>query len=152
MQELLYLQSISRILHSTRSGLPSSSTPPHAPTRGRQSSTPHADAGLRSTHTSMSSTAVFPSAPVGFLPFLLFSHSTSPPPTLSSACTQSTKAKLSLTMAKPILECYQTPRIVFRTIFHCRTKHLDFIFLIGIHFPLHSFYTRNSIYIEPNAT
>ena len=49
------------------------------------------------------------------------------------------------------LECYQTPKIVFRTIFHCITKHSDFIFLTGIHFPLHSFYSGNSIYIEPNA-
>ena len=49
------------------------------------------------------------------------------------------------------LECYQTPKIIFRTIFHCKTKHSDIIFLTGIHFPLHSFYTRNSIYIEPNA-
>ena len=48
-------------------------------------------------------------------------------------------------------ECYQTPEIVFRTIFHCKTKHPDFIFLTEIHFLLHSFYTRNSIYIEPNA-
>ena len=39
----------------------------------------------------------------------------------------------------------------FWTIFHCRTKHPNFIFLTGIHFPLHSFYTQNSIYIEPNA-
>ena len=50
----------------------------------------------------MSSAAIFPSAPVGFLPFLLFSHSTSLPPTSSFACTWSTKAKLSLTLAKPI--------------------------------------------------
>ena len=49
------------------------------------------------------------------------------------------------------LECYQTPKIVFRTIFYYRTKHPDFIFLTGIHFPLRSFYTQNSIYIEPNA-
>ena len=48
-------------------------------------------------------------------------------------------------------ECYQTLEIVFRTIFHCGTKHPDFIFLTRIHFPMHSFYTRNSIYIEPNA-
>ena len=48
-------------------------------------------------------------------------------------------------------ECYQTPKIVFRTIFHCRTKHPDFIFLTGIYFPQHSFYTRNSVYIEPYA-
>ena len=49
------------------------------------------------------------------------------------------------------LECYQTSKIVFRTIFHCITKHSDFIFLTGIHFPLHSFYSGNSIYIKPNA-
>ena len=49
------------------------------------------------------------------------------------------------------LECYQTPKIDFRTIFYCRTKHPDFIFFTGIHFPLHSFYTRDSIYIEPNT-
>ena len=49
------------------------------------------------------------------------------------------------------LECYQTLKIVFWTIFHCTPKCLDFNFLTGIHFPLHSFYTRNSIYIEPNA-
>ena len=50
-----------------------------------------------------------------------------------------------------ILEYYQTPKIVFWTIFHYRTKNSDFIFLMGIHFPLHSFYTWNLIYIEPNA-
>ena len=49
------------------------------------------------------------------------------------------------------LECYQTLKIVFWTIFHCTPKCLDFNFLTGIHFPLHSFYTRNSIYIEPNT-
>ena len=48
-------------------------------------------------------------------------------------------------------ECYQILEIVFRTIFHCTPKRPDFNFLTGIHFPLHSFYTRNSIYIEPNA-
>ena len=48
-------------------------------------------------------------------------------------------------------ECYQTLEIVFRTIFHCILKRLDFNFLTGIHFPLHSFYTKNSIYIKPNA-
>ena len=54
-------------------------------------------------------------------------------------------------LRKWLRKCYQTPKIVFRTIFHCTTKHPDFIFLTGIHFPLHSFYTQNSIYIEPNA-
>ena len=49
------------------------------------------------------------------------------------------------------LECYQTLEIVFWTIFHCTPKHLDFNFLTRIHFPLHSFYTRNSIYIKPNT-
>ena len=49
------------------------------------------------------------------------------------------------------LECYQTPKIIFQTIFHHTTKYPDFIFFTGIHFPLHSFYTQNSIYIEPNA-
>ena len=39
----------------------------------------------------------------------------------------------------------------FPNYFHCRIEHPDFIFLTGIHFPLHSFYTPNSIYIEPNA-
>ena len=48
-------------------------------------------------------------------------------------------------------ECYQTLEIVFWTIFHCTPKRPDFNFLTGIHFPLHSFYTQNSIYIEPNA-
>ena len=87
---------------------------PHGPTRqalqlhpthqqeGDKGSTPHINAGPRSTHTPMSSAAIFPSALVGFLPFLLFSHSTSLPPTSSFACTWSTKAKLSLTLAKPI--------------------------------------------------
>ena len=45
-------------------------------------------------------------------------------------------------------ECYQTLEIVFRTIFHCTPKHPDFNFFTGIHFPMHSFYTRNLIYIE----
>ena len=45
-------------------------------------------------------------------------------------------------------KCYETR---FPDYFHCRTKHLDFIFLTGIHFPMHSFYTRNSIYIELNT-
>ena len=49
------------------------------------------------------------------------------------------------------LECYQTMKIVFWTIFHCTTKHPDFIFLTRIHFLLHSFYTGNLIYIEPNT-
>ena len=66
-------------LSSIWSDSPSASTPPHTPTRGRQSSTPHAGTSPRSTHTPTSSAAVFPSAPVGFLPFLLFSHSTSHP-------------------------------------------------------------------------
>ena len=48
-------------------------------------------------------------------------------------------------------KCYQTLEIVFQTIFHCTPKCLDFNFLTGIQFPLHSFYTWNSIYIEPNA-
>ena len=39
---------------------------------------------------------------MGFLSFLLFSYSTSPPPILSSACTRSTKAKPTLMLAKPI--------------------------------------------------
>ena len=47
---------------------------------------------------------------------------------------------------------YQTSEIVFWIIFHCKTKHPNFIFLIGIHFLMHSFYTKNSIYIEPNTT
>ena len=48
-------------------------------------------------------------------------------------------------------KCYQTPEIIFWTIFHCKIKNPDFIFLTKIHFPLHSFYTRNSIYIKPKA-
>ena len=48
-------------------------------------------------------------------------------------------------------ECYQTLEIVFRIIFHCILKRPNFNFLTGIHFPLHSFYTRNLIYIEPKA-
>ena len=47
---------------------------------------------------------------------------------------------------------YQTSKIVFWIIFHCKTKHPNFIFFIGIHFLMHSFYTKNSIYIEPNTT
>ena len=49
------------------------------------------------------------------------------------------------------LENYKISEIDFQTIFYCRTKHLDFILFMEIHFPLHSFYTRNSIYIELNA-
>ena len=45
-----------------------------------------------------------------------------------------------------------TPKIVFYTIFYCRTKQPDLIFLTGIHFPLYSFYTQNSIYIKLNAS
>ena len=48
-------------------------------------------------------------------------------------------------------ECYQTLKIVFRTIFHCTPKCSDFSFFMRIHFLLHSFYTRNSIYFEPNT-
>ena len=48
-------------------------------------------------------------------------------------------------------EYYQTLEIDFRTIFHCTPKHPDFNLLTGIHFPLHLFYTQNSIYIKPNA-
>ena len=55
---------------------------------------PHADANSTSTHTLTSSTAVFPFVLMSFLPFLLFSHSTSPPPTSSSKCTRSTRARL----------------------------------------------------------
>ena len=68
-----------KFLSSTQSDSPSASAPPNTPMRGRQSSTPHADADPRSIHTPMSSAAVFPSTSVGFLHFLLFSHSTSPP-------------------------------------------------------------------------
>ena len=49
-------------------------------------------------------------------------------------------------------ECYQTPEIVLWTIFHCRTKHPDFIFLTEKQFPLKSFYTRNWLSVKPNAT
>ena len=48
-------------------------------------------------------------------------------------------------------EYYQTLEIDFRTIFHCTPKHPNFNLLMRIHFPLHLFYTHNSIYIEPNA-
>ena len=89
-------------LSSTWSDSPSASALPYTPTRGRQSSTPHAGTGSRFAHTPMSSAAVFPSTPVGFIPFLFISHSTSPPPTSSSACTQSTKAKPTLMSVKPI--------------------------------------------------
>ena len=65
------------------------SAPPHAPTRERCSSTPHADADSRS-----------PTLRRAVPPYLI--HSTSPPPTLSSTCTRSTKAKLSLMPTKPI--------------------------------------------------
>ena len=40
------------------------------------------------------------------------------------------------------------PKIIFQTIFHCRTKHPDFIFLTEIAFILHLEFD----YIEPNAT
>ena len=53
------------------------------------SSTPHADADSRS-----------PTLRRAVPPYLI--HSTSPPPTLSSTCTRSTKAKLSLMPTKPI--------------------------------------------------
>ena len=39
-------------------------------------------------------------------------------------------------------ECYQTPKIVFRTIFQCKTKHQDFIFPY-IHFTLGIQFTSN---------
>ena len=65
------------------------SAPPHTPTRERCSSTPHADADSRS-----------PTLRRAVPPYLI--HSTSPPPTLSSTCTRSTKAKLSLMPTKPI--------------------------------------------------
>ena len=48
-------------------------------------------------------------------------------------------------------ECYQTPKIIFWTIFHYITKYLDFIFVTGKQFPLKSFYARNWLSIEPNA-
>ena len=65
------------------------SAPPHAPTRKRRNSTPHANASPRSPTLRWA----MPSYPI---------HSTSPPPTLSFTCTRPTKAKLSLTSAKPI--------------------------------------------------
>ena len=49
------------------------------------------------------------------------------------------------------LECYHILKIIFQIIFHCTIKHLDFIFFKEIHFPMHTFYTQNLIYIEPNA-
>ena len=104
-----------KFLSSTQSDSPSASAPPNTPTRGRQSSTPHADADPRSIHTPMSSAAVFPSASVGFLHFLLVSHSTSPLPTSSSACTRSprqthrntSKAHLTSNISDPLLPRHQ---------------------------------------------
>ena len=63
--------------------------PPHTPTRERRSSTQHTDAGSRS-----------PTLRQAVPPYPI--HSTSPPPTLSSVCTRSTKAKLFFMPAKPI--------------------------------------------------
>ena len=64
------------------------SAPPHAP-RERRNSTPYVDASLRS-----------PTLRRAVSPYPI--HSTSPLPTLSSACTRSNKENISLMPAKPI--------------------------------------------------
>ena len=93
-QDSFYLQLVSIIFHSSH-------TPQtvQIPLQAHLNSTPRTNERERERappHISSRSAVVFPSASVSFLPFLLLSHSTSPPPTSSFACTRSIEPELSL--------------------------------------------------------